>query len=150
EHPYQPLPGNRYVCLGVQPHVTSRQHWEYAQQRGCVVRWCEELRPSLAHHFSEQQDRIVTAGCDVLVTLDADAARMADVPGVSAPNPTGLPAQAVIATARLAGQSPHVSSLDVVEINPRFDRDGQSARWAAVVIWNFLIGLLRRQQKAAK
>jgi len=37
-----------------------------------------------------------------------------------------------------------VSSFDLVEINPSFDRDGQSARWAALTIWHFLSGLGRR------
>ena len=73
-----------------------------------------------------------------------DVVGAADAPGVSAPNPVGLSGQEVIAAARLAGRSPQVSSLDLVEINPRFDRDGQSARWAAVLIWNFLIGLRSR------
>jgi formiminoglutamase len=80
----------------------------------------------------------------VYVTLDADAVRAADVPGVSAPNPVGLEGAEVAAWARLAGQSPAVASFDVVEINPRHDRDGQSARWAALVVWNFLVGLARR------
>jgi arginase family enzyme len=37
-----------------------------------------------------------------------------------------------------------VTSFDLVEINLRFDRDGQSSRWAALVIWHFLIGLAQR------
>jgi formiminoglutamase len=145
EHVTHPLPGDRYVCLGAQPHAVSRQHDEYSRQQGCVVRWCSELQPSLAHHLGEQRDRLAAAGCRVYVTLDADAVRMADVPGVSAPNPAGLSGQEVIAAAHLAGCSSEVASLDLVEINPRHDRDGQSARWAALVIWNFLVGLQARQ-----
>jgi hypothetical protein len=47
----------------------------------------------------------------------------------------------------LAGLPAAVSSFDQVEINPRFDRDGQSCRWAALAIWHFLIGLA--QSRAA-
>src|SRR5205814_6005771 len=75
---------------------------------------------------------------------------MSEVPGVSAPNPVGLSGREVIACARLAGQSPHVASFELVEINPRYDRDGQSARWAAVVLWNFLIGLGQRPTSQPK
>ena len=39
EHPTQPLPGNRYVCLGAQPHAVSRDHWAYVHERGGLVRW---------------------------------------------------------------------------------------------------------------
>jgi formiminoglutamase len=80
----------------------------------------------------------------VYVTVDADAVDARSVPGVSAPNPLGLSAEEVVACARLAGQSPAVSSLDVVEINPRLDLDGHSARWAALLVWHFLAGLASR------
>jgi hypothetical protein len=35
----------------------------------------------------------------------------------------------------------------LVEINPRFDPDGHSARWAALVVWHFLIGLSARPHR---
>jgi hypothetical protein len=31
-----------------------------------------------------------------------------------------------------------------VEVCPRHDRDGLSARWAAIVVWNFLTGIALR------
>ena len=34
--------------------------------------------------------------------------------------------------------------FDLVEVNPRLDRDGQSARWAALAVWHFLSGLDER------
>lgn len=144
EHPTHPLTGSHYVCLGAQPHATSRTHSDFVQQRGGVIRWQHELMPSLEHHVIAERDRLAAAGCAVLITVDADVVRMADVPGVSAPNPAGLPGDAVIEAARRAGASPQVASFDLVEINPRHDRDGQSARWGAVLLWNFLIGLRSR------
>jgi len=45
----------------------------------------------------------------------------------------------------MAGSLPYVASLDLVEINPRLDRDDQSARWAALAIWSFLAGLAVRK-----
>jgi formiminoglutamase len=88
--------------------------------------------------------RLSQAQCNVYVSVDADAVRMMDVPGVSAPNPVGVIGEDILFCARLAGRSLAVSSFDLVEINPRFDRDGQSACWAALVIWHFLIGLAQR------
>jgi arginase family enzyme len=113
-----------------------------------MVRWRDALGASLEGEFRRETDRLAAAGCRVYVTVDADAVRTADVPGVSAPNPDGLPGRDVIRCARQAGRSPHVASLDLVEINPLLDRDGQSARWAALVVWNFLIGLAHRQLRA--
>jgi formiminoglutamase len=145
EHPVQPLEGRHYVCLGVQPHATCRDHVFYACQRGCVVRWRDEVSPGLDQHFSRELDRLKNEGCQVYVSIDADVARAADVPGVSALNPAGVPGDQVVRCARLAGQCTAVSSVDLVEINPLFDRDGQSARWAALVLWHFLMGVASRR-----
>ena len=144
EHPTHPLAGSRYVCLGAQPQSVSREHWHFAQQRGCQVRWRGEGKHSLDQCFHRECQRLAGSQCQVYVTLDADVVRTADVPGVSAPNPAGLSGDEVLSCARLAGTTPQVSSIDLVEINPRLDRDGQSARWAALAVWNFLTGLTTR------
>ena len=102
------------------------------------------MRDTLCQHFDQERERLTRLGCPVYVTLDADVVHVGDVPGVSAPNSLGLSGAEVIACARLAGESPSVTSFDVVEINPAFDRDGQSARWAALVVWYFLVGLTHR------
>jgi formiminoglutamase len=144
EHPTHPLPGSRYACLGTQPHAVSRDHYRYARHKGCVVRWLGEIEGDPEEAFGRERDRLAAVGCQVYVTLDADVVRAADVPGVSAPNVAGLSGRHALALARLAGRSPQVSSFDLVEINPRHDRDGQSARWGALVIWHFLMGLASR------
>jgi formiminoglutamase len=144
EYAASPLRGDRYVCLGVQPHSTSRDHLVYALERGATVRWAAQVRDSLGQQFNHERERLTRGGCPVYVSFDADVVCSADVPGVSAPNSLGLSGAEVIACARLAGESPNVTSFDLVEINPAFDRDGQSTRWAALVIWYFLVGLVHR------
>jgi formiminoglutamase len=144
EHPDQPLRGDRYVCLGAQPSSASREHALYVRGKGGTIRWAAEVRGRLLESFTRECERLVGTGCPVHVTLDSDVVRAADVPGVSAPNPLGLPGEEVAACARLAGASPAVSSFDIVEINPSLDPDGRSTRWAAVAVWHFLAGLTRR------
>lgn len=141
EHKTHPLPGNQYTCLGAQPFSVSRSHSHYAREQGCIVRWAEEVAGKLNQQFSEQCNRLAGLGCSVYLTIDADAVIEADVPGVSAPNPSGLSGTEVMRCARIAGKSAAVSSFDLVEVNPRVDRDDQSSRWAAHVIWSFLAGL---------
>lgn len=144
EHPTQPLAGPDYVCLGAQPAAVSRPHFEEVRSRGGVVGWADEVRNQLAAHLAREIERLAGQGCGVYVTLDADAVRVADMPGVSAPNPLGLSGAEVVGCARLAGQSRAVTSFDLVEINPRYDRDDQSCRWAALAVRNFLLGLVER------
>jgi formiminoglutamase len=80
------------------------------------------------------------------VTIDADVVRSADVPGVSAPNPSGLPGEEVLTCARLAGLSSAVASIELVELNPAYDHDGRSLHWGSLVVWHFLIGLANRSR----
>lgn len=145
EHSTCPLPGGRYVCLGAQPYSVSQAHCTIARQHGCTIRWRDEMEPSVEIAFQTELARWAREDCHVYVSIDADVVQAADVPGVSAPNPLGLGGREVAQCARFAGTAPFVSSLDVVEINPRLDPDGRSARWAAVVIWNFLMGVAHRR-----
>jgi formiminoglutamase len=139
EHPAQPLPGERYVCLGAQLHNTARAHILYVVDGGGVVLPAGRLPRMFSSYLRLQCQEFGAEGGRVYVTFDADAIRVADVPGVSAPNVIGLPGDVGFVCARVAGGSPTVSSFDLVEINPRYDRDGQSARWAGLVVWNFLV-----------
>jgi formiminoglutamase len=147
EHPTHPLRGDRYVCLGAQPFAVSGEHQEYVESQGGVIRWASQARVSivLPSIFRHECARLGEGGCPVYVTLDSDVVQQADVPGVSAPNPLGLSGRVVASCAAAAGAHPAVTSFDLVEINPSFDPDGQSARWAALVIWQFLTGLARRR-----
>ncbi len=144
EHPDHPLPGDRYVCLGAQPQSVSREHVRYLRERGGVVRWADEVRGALADHFAAECERLAAAGCQIHVSIDADVVSAAEVPGVSAPNALGLGGAEVAACAYQAGVAGAVSGLELVEVNPRLDRDAQSVRWAAVLLWHFLAGLARR------
>jgi formiminoglutamase len=149
EHAPYRLFGENYVCIGAQPQSISRDHWHYAQRHKCTVLWNTGLRPRISKHFTKQIDILRGRECQVYLSLDADAVRSSDVPGVSAPSALGLAGDEVIHCVRLAGRSPAVSSFDLVEINPRFDIDGRSCRWAALAIWHFLIGLAQRRAAAS-
>lgn len=146
EHPTQPLRGDSYVVLGAQPQAISREHYLYVQHKGGVIHWAEQTRDCLEATFRSECQRLERDKHSVYLTLDSDVVCQADVPGVSAANPLGLPGAGIAACAAAAGSNRRVSSIDLVEINPSFDRDGQSARWAAVVIWHVLSGLSRRHE----
>src|SRR5262249_51224861 len=114
EHHTHPLGRERYVCLGAQPHSVSRAHWLLACDHGYTIRWCSEVRHSLERWFLDEHNRLTAAGSAVYVTLDADVVQTADVPGVSAPNGTGLLGSEVATCARVIGMSPGVTSFDLV------------------------------------
>jgi formiminoglutamase len=148
EHSSQAFQGRNYVCLGAQSHSVSHAHFAYAVERGARVAWCEDVRNRLVETFASEVHRLARDQCQIYVTVDADVVAQADVPGVSAPNPSGLAGAEVLRLARTAGRMPAIASFELVEINPRLDRDGQSARWGALVIWQFLMGLADRARQA--
>ena len=77
-----------------------------------------------------------------LASFDLDAVDAA--PGVSAPGVGGLPLGVWFRAAEACGRSPHVRSVDVVELNPAFDVDGRSAEIAALTVWHVLRGIALR------
>jgi formiminoglutamase len=144
EHADHPLPGNGYACLGAQPFSVSSAHAEYVTQAGGIIRWADELRGRLGQALQLRIDSAAADQCQIYVSLDADIIAAGESPGVSAPNPLGLSGHEICASARIAGNNESVASFEVVEINPSLDRDGQSCRLAAVVVWYFLAGLASR------
>jgi formiminoglutamase len=80
----------------------------------------------------------------MLATFCLDAVDQAFAPGVSAPSSDGLWPAEWLAAAYRAGSSMHVRSADVVELNPRLDRDVQTARLAAHTVWELLRGIASR------
>jgi formiminoglutamase len=143
EHPTHPLPGDRYVCLGAQSFAVSREHADYVRRGGGKIGWRSEVRGRLGQAFDQERQRLTLDG-PLYLTLDVDVVQAADAPAVSAPNPNGLCGAELLDCVQLAGASPGVASLDVVEVVPQLDRDGQTARWAALAVWHFLAGLARR------
>jgi formiminoglutamase len=130
----------RYVCLGAQPSVVSRDHAGFVRAHGGSIYWSDQAEATLIDQFHFELKGENCTGQSVQLSLDADVVRAGDVPGVSAINPTGVSGEEVLAFVGKAARSQIVTSLELVEINPRFDRDGQSVRWAALAIWTFLVG----------
>jgi formiminoglutamase len=131
--------GQRYRVVGLQPHAVAAAHVAWLVDRGGAVL------------FRHQVDRAavdaVYGDCrvDTLVSFDLDAVDGAAAPGVSAPATGGLPVDLWLAAAELAGECARVRSIDLAEVNPRYDVDGRTARLGALTIWRFLRGLTRRR-----
>jgi len=128
----------RYRVAGLQPQSVAREHLAFVEGRagrafpadGLEVAGCDALYAQL--------------GAGAMVTFDLDAVDQASAPGVSAPATRGLPASLWLRAAWLAGRTEEVTSADVCELCPPHDRDGQTARLAALTVWEILRGLAGR------
>ncbi|MFN3596530.1 MAG: formimidoylglutamase [Rubricoccaceae bacterium] len=134
----------RYTVLGAQPHSVAAAHAAFVEARGGRVVWREAATPG------RLAEEVAALARPTLATLDLDAVRAADAPGVSAPNPDGLAEADWLAAAEALGRSPHVRSLDIVELCPPHDVDGRTARLAALTVWRFLRGRAEDQKRASR
>ncbi len=136
EHPGGGCRG--YSVAGLLPHAVAVAHLEIVGASGRAV-------PRAALHDAAAVDAVYAAlDGPTFVSFDLDAVDQASAPGVSAPATGGLSVELWLHAASAAGASPLVTSADVVELCPPFDRDGQTARLAALTVWHLLRGLGRR------
>jgi formiminoglutamase len=130
-----------YTVAGLQPHTVSAAHLAYVRDHGGRTVWRRELS-------IETIDRLYAAkagkASSMMATFDTDVVDQAFAPGVSAPSTGGIGTDLWLHAAWRAGSSPHVHSIDLSEMNPRFDRDGQTARLLALTVWTVLKGLVAR------
>lgn len=134
-----------YHVMGLQPHATARGHVDYIRSTGGDCTYADQTDRRAVLEILHKLASGENDGSDVLLTLDMDALDHTDAPGVSAPCASGLPKSLFLETARASGETKTVLSLDVVEVNPSFDRDDQTSRLAALVVWHFLLGLCLRR-----
>ncbi len=128
----------KYTVAGLQPHSSARAHLDFIE--------ASEGKWFTADRLSLQEVQHIYDGLDgpTLVTFDLDAVDHSAAPGVSAPAVDGLDPSLWLAAAYQAGRTPNVTSMDIVELNPRVDRDQRTARLAALTVWRFLQGLATR------
>jgi formiminoglutamase len=124
-----------YAVHALQPNAVAASHLAYLQQHKADYAFRDAFEPAAL--FEEH-------ATDLLATFCLDAVDQGFAPGVSAPSSDGLTPREWLRAAFRAGACKSVSSLDVVELNPRFDRDDQTARLAARTIYEALRGFLTR------
>ena len=123
-----------HVC-GLNPFSVAEEHATFVQNHGGETHFGAPT-PELFH-------RLVDSGT-VMLTLDMDVVHQADAPGVSAPNAAGIRSERWLDLARTAAANPSVTSLDLCEVNPCYDRDHQTTRLAALTVWTVLLELSKR------
>lgn len=136
EHNAYPAAG--YTVAGLQPHAVAKAHLNYMKAKKVQILWRDEVNAATIEHV------YATLPESSLVSLDFDVMDQAFAPGVSAPCSEGLVPSHLKQLAFLAGKHPNVRSFDLVEVNPHYDRDGQTARLAAWAIWWFTVGFSLR------
>lgn len=128
-----------YLVAGLQPHSVARSHLKFIDEHEGNYLFRDETNiTSISGFFHRHESE------RLMITFDMDAVDQSQAPGVSAPCTNGISADLWLTAAYLAGRNEQVTSFDLSEFNPRYDRDSQTAKLAALTIWHFLLGLSQR------
>lgn len=129
------------LALGLQESCNSQAHVEWAQSRKMSTLFLDELPANLEHRWPFVMDRLFINDPKIQygLSIDLDAFPQFISPGVSAPQVTGV--NPYLIQSLLKSISPQIQHLGIYECNPNYDVDGQSARLAARLIYDYLMNL---------
>ncbi len=131
-------PGNLFE-IGIQPWANSLQYLKDAQDLGIRVTTLREIRAKQGHGFWQSVIASLPS-LPLLAGLDMDSVRSAEAPGVSAPSPIGLTADEILLFVDGIRNHPKAVVFEISEVCPIYDRDGCTARLAALAVHTFLYG----------
>ncbi len=80
-----------------------------------------------------------------MLSIDISSVRNSDAPGNKNARPNGFYGEELCRIMRYAGMSDKLTSAGLYEINPEFDRNGQTAGLAAQALWYFIDGFYNRK-----
>ena len=116
---------------GFRPLVNSREHHDWFLAHG------GQIKPDTAKVA-------FPAARNLFASFDLDVLDAAHAPGVSALNPAGWTVPEAATWVRACGADRRVRCFDLMELNPRFDHAGRTARVAAHLFLTFLAGFATR------
>ena len=123
-----------YLCLGIRKDANDQKLFQTAND--LAVHYIENKQFKL--QYAEQVARMVLEFIRevdyIYTTVDLDGFSSAYAPGVSAPSPLGFAPDIVLETLEMIIDSKKLISLDITEMNPKYDRDNQTAKLAASLI----------------
>ncbi|NQZ45204.1 MAG: formimidoylglutamase [Flavobacteriaceae bacterium] len=123
-----------YLCLGIRKDANDPDLFEIAHDLNVTY----VLKNTFRIEFVKEINTWIRAFMDkvdhVYVTIDLDGFASAYAPGVSAPSPMGFSPDVVLESLETITASGKLISLDIAEMNPKFDVDGMTARLAASLI----------------
>jgi formiminoglutamase len=127
-----------YLVLGIQKKSNTRILYQKAQEHAVDYIDAKKVLETPAaglqktiREFTDKQDILYLTFC-------MDVFDQAYAPGVSAPCAGGLTPQVIAPLIDTIVSSGKLSLTDIAELNPTYDRDGQTARLAAHLVFSII------------
>ena len=127
-----------YGCVGVRKDANIQELWDRATSLDVMMVEREDMEVCKLDHVLDRLVRFTEPLDAVYVTIDLDGFSSAYAPGVSAASPLGFSPEVMIPCLDILLGSGKIISLDIAELNPRHDRDDQTAALAASLVHRIL------------
>lgn len=124
----------KYLCLGIRKDANDKVLFETASDLEVSYIENNKFRTNYAKQVVQVVLDFIREVDHIYVTIDLDGFSSAYATGVSAPSPMGFSPDIVLETLQMIFYSKKLISLDIAEMNPKYDTDGQTAKLAASLI----------------
>jgi formimidoylglutamase len=132
----------RFVVAGVGRFVNDQEDLEWLTGQGGRIHFVDAVLASVNAPSREWMEAAIGKSTAGFVSIDLDG--LDQTAGVSAQNPQGLSVRHAAALAEAAGSEPAVRYFDIMELSPRWDESGRTARVAASLFLSFVAGFAGR------
>ena len=127
-----------YGCLGVRQDANPPELLRRAKDLNVWILWRDELTKNSPSENLRALEAFVSGVDHLYLSIDLDGFSSAYAPGVSAASPLGYGPSEVFPLLDAVLASGKVVAADLAELNPDFDRDGQTAVLAAGIAHRIL------------
>ena len=128
-----------YCCVGVRETANPPSLLKRAEEIGAQLVYMNACQQANWTAVANSLDHFLAPLDYVYLSLDLDVFHCGIAPGLSAPSPMGIDAHFGRRLLRHILASKKVISMDIAELNPRFDVDGNTARLAAEMAYEWLL-----------
>lgn len=123
-----------YMCLGIREDANDKTLFKTAHKLGVDYLKTEQFTLNRLEQVKRRINLFIQKVHHIYVTIDLDGFSSAYAPGVSAASPMGFAPDIVLEALKVIVESKKMISLDIAEMNPTYDIDGQTAKLAAALI----------------
>jgi formiminoglutamase len=127
-----------YTVIGAQEWGNDIDVISAAESLGVNTIWADEIHDGLTVENGEYLQNVKTGNNPIYLSVCLDVFKQSLAPGVSAPQINGLNLAEFKPYFKYLISTGQVVSLDIVELAPPYDRDGQTARLAALIAAMFV------------
>lgn len=123
-----------YLCLGIRKDANDRSLFHTAKELDVTYVLTDTFQIQFLDEINTWINAFVKTVDRVYITIDLDGFSSAYAPGVSAPSPMGFTPHIVLECLKTIIASGKLISVDLAEMNPKYDVDGQTAKLAASLV----------------